>query len=176
MEVNRTQHAGLKTKVLQPPNEKIQLVANVTQVTTGRVSKRELIYEAPRPIATRLLLASQPNISRVAGAPDQLQQVRTSRKGLKHKTPRQRILGKVGKRIVFGVFREGGSYLNQPGILLLRQLQLLLMLLLTKIHNCYRLLLGKVACNSAVPNRMIEKNSTWCCHRNNPKYATPCAA
>ena len=174
--MNRTQHAGLKTKALQPPNEKIQLVANVTQVTAGRVSKWELVYEAPRPIATRLLLASQPNISRVAGAPDQLQQVRTSRKGLKHKTPRQRILGKVGKRIVFGVFREGGSYLNQPGILLLRQLQLLLMLLLTKIHNCYRLLLGKVACNSAVPNRMIEKNSTWCCRRNNPKYATPCAA
>ena len=82
------QHTGLKTKALQPPNEKIQLVANVTQVTAGRISKRELIHEAPRPIATHLILASQPNISRVAGAPDQLQQVRTSRKSLKHKAPR----------------------------------------------------------------------------------------
>ena len=79
---------------------------------------------------------------------------------MKHKAPRQRILGKVGKRIVFEVFHEGGSYLNQPGILLLRQLQLLLLLLFAKIHNCYRLLLGKVACNPAVPNCMIEKNST----------------
>ena len=158
------------------PNEKIQLVANITQVTAGRVSKWELVYETPRPIATRLLLASQPNISWVAGAPDQLQQVRPSRKSLKHKAPRQRILGKVGKRIVFGVFSEGSSYLNQPGVLLLCQLQRLLLLLLTKIHNCYRLLLGKVACNSALPNRVIEKNSTWCCIRNNPKYATPCAA
>ena len=34
-EVNRTQHAGLKTKALQPPNEKIQLVVNITQVTAG---------------------------------------------------------------------------------------------------------------------------------------------
>ena len=66
------QHAGLKTKALQPPNEKIQLVANITKVTAGQVSKWELVYETPRPIATRLLLASQPSITWVAGAPDKL--------------------------------------------------------------------------------------------------------
>ena len=66
------QHAGLKTKALQLPNEKIQLVANVTQATAGQESKRELVYETPRPIATRLLPASQPNISWVARAPDKL--------------------------------------------------------------------------------------------------------
>ena len=94
---------------------------------------------------------------------------------MKRTALRQRILGKVGKRIIFRVLSKSSSYLNQPGVLLLCQLQLLL-LLLTRIHHCYRLLLGKVACKLAMPNRMIEKNSTWCCHRNNPKYATPCTA